>query len=82
MKKPLLFSAIAVLLAVGGATASTAFADEYFDAGSFCEGIPTSVRPCEVGTEIECTEGGLQYYYRPNGTTQCLQVLKPDSPPM
>lgn len=76
MKKTFLFSAIAVLLAVGGATASTAFADQYFPAGVQCTGPSTEIPPCTPGDLILCKDGTMQYYYTPDNGVSCLQLKR------
>lgn len=77
MKKTFLFSAIAVLLAVGGATASTAFANEYFPAGVQCTGPSSEIPPCTPGELALCKNGsGIQYYYTPDEGVNCYVLRK------
>ena len=77
MKKHFLFSALAVMMAVGGAVASNKLANTYFEAGDQCEGDPTSIAPCTPGSATLCkTPGNIQYYYSPDGGVSCLQLRR------
>ncbi|WP_316814465.1 hypothetical protein [Pedobacter nyackensis] len=76
MKRTLLFSAVAVLLAVGGAAASTTFANEYFPAGVPCEGTSTPTPPCTPGEITLCKDGTKQYYYTPDNGISCLELRR------
>jgi hypothetical protein len=79
VKKSFLLSALAVVLAVGGAAASARFADTFYPAGdSNCNETQIS-RPCDPGDEELCKdENQVQYYYKINGTGNCLPLTKPD----
>jgi len=79
VKKPFLLSALAVVLAVGGAAASARFADTFYPAGDSTCSSQTIAPPCEVGEDEPCeTTSHVRYYYKINGTGQCLPLSKPE----
>lgn len=70
----LIFAILALFIASAGVFATQLVADTFYSN----DDCSTSVsQPCTVGTASNCTIGGTQYYYKVNGTGNCLLLKKP-----
>lgn len=78
MKKQFLLSAFAVVLAVGGVFASSHIDDAFYPAGdSSCSEAQLTNPPCDPAVGVACEdENQIQYYYKINGTGDCLPLTR------